>query len=96
MEMGAEAYHITGSLKAVVQVGSDLAGVICHDSSDGVWTPVRGEVFSNHRVRGQVVRPNGKRIDACASAPVTMASVLDSDGKFVLLSKLQALLDVFN
>lgn len=96
IEMGTEAYHITGSLKAVVQVGADLASVICHDRSNGARTLIRGEILSNHWVRSKVVRPDGKRIDTRASAPVIMTSVLDSDGKFVLLSKLQTLLDVFN
>lgn len=94
--MGAEFYHITGSLKAVVQVGADLAGMICHDRSDRAGTLVRSEVLGNHWVRSKVVRPDGKRIDTCASAPIIMASILDSDGKFVLLSKLQTLLDILD
>lgn len=96
MEMGTEDYHITGSLKAVVQVGADLASMICHDRSNGVGTLIGSEILSNHWVRSKVVCPNGKRIDTRASAPVIMTSILDSDGKFVLLSKLQTLLDVFN
>lgn len=86
--MKTEAYHITGPLEAVVQVSADLASVICHDRSNGVGALIGSVILSNHWVRSEVVCPNGKCIDTRASAPVIMTSILDSDGKFVLLSKL--------